>query len=79
MEELACEVCKNWAATGFADGIRRKDLVRELDELDYYIKHRKTHEKTKGNGHPQGAFAFTLTLSPADKLSVGDLLVAVRG
>lgn len=31
-----------------------------------------------GNGAPSGAFAFTLTKSPKDALSVGDMLTAVR-
>jgi len=35
----------------------------------------KHHE---GNGRYQGAFAFTLTSSPKDGLSVGDLLAAVK-
>lgn len=32
----------------------------------------------KGNGVPSGAFAFTLTKSPKDPYSVGDMLTAVR-
>lgn len=39
-----------------------------------YAKSR-TH---KGNGVYQGAFAFTLTKSPKDPYSVGDMLIAVR-
>lgn len=78
MEELECQYCKNWVATGFADGIKRKDLPREAEEVDLYTKHRKTHEKNKGNGHPQGAFAFTLTMAPTDNLAVADMLIAVR-
>lgn len=31
-----------------------------------------------GNGAPSGAFAFTLTKSPKDPLTVGDMLTAVR-
>lgn len=31
-----------------------------------------------GNGKPSGAFAFTLTKSPKDPLTVGDMLTAVR-
>jgi hypothetical protein len=32
----------------------------------------------EGNGAPKGAFAFTLTKSPKDPLTVGDMLTAVR-
>jgi len=80
MEELACEYCKNWVVTGFADGIIRKDLPREAIEIDLYTQHKKTHEtpKNKGNGAPQGAFAFTLTCSPADDYTAADMLLAVR-
>jgi len=35
-------------------------------------------KKREGNGAPQGAFAFTLTKSPKDPLTVGDMLTAVR-
>lgn len=38
----------------------------------YYRKQRV------GNGKPSGLFAFTLTKSPKDPLSIGDMLVAVR-
>lgn len=31
-----------------------------------------------GNGAPSGAFAFTLTKSPSDPFTVGDMLAAVR-
>jgi len=79
MEQVECQVCKNWTATGFADGVARKDLVREREEIDKQAEHRKTHEKHhKGNGAPNGAFAFTLTMSPADNLTASDLLVAAR-
>lgn len=78
MEEVECQVCKNWVETGFADGSKRKDLPRELLEIGEHIKHRKTHESKKANGHPQGAFAFTLTMSPSDELTAADLMIAVR-
>lgn len=35
-------------------------------------------EKHSGNGAPQGAFAFTLTKSPADDLTEKDMIEAVR-
>lgn len=73
-----CDECKNWLATGFRDGIRRSPMEEDA-ELEWFKKHRKSHDKThKGNGAYQGAFAFTLTKSPKDDLSVGDMLKAVR-
>lgn len=74
-----CEWCTNWLRTGFKDG---KATVRtKLQELDEWTKHyEKAHRSKhhKGNGTYNGAFAFTLTMSPADELTAGDLLVAVR-
>lgn len=73
-----CEECKNWLSTGFRDGIRRSPMEEDT-ELEWFKNHRKTHDRThKGNGAYQGAFAFTLTKSPKDALSVGDMLTAVR-
>jgi len=48
------------------DGIPYSELLERY-------KYRKS-----GNGAPSGAFAFTLTMSPKDALSVGDMLTAVR-
>lgn len=74
-----CEECRNWTNTGFRDGIKRSPM-EEYAELEHYFKHRKTHitNPRLGNGAYQGAFAFTLTKSPKDNLSVGDMLKAVR-
>ena len=48
--------------------------------LDRWIEHSKKHNRKShiGNGAPQGAFAFTITKSPKDDKTVGDMLVAVR-
>lgn len=43
-------------------------------DCEFKIK-RKGRE---GNGAPRGAFAFTLTKSPKDPYTVGDMLTAVR-
>lgn len=46
-----------------------------------YYAHLNTHYSSKthtGNGTYSGPFAFTLTKSPKDALSVGDMLTAVR-
>lgn len=47
---------------------------RLLDE----IAHLKKSRNKVGNGVYQGAFAFTLTKSPKDPYTVGDMLTAVR-
>lgn len=51
-----------------------------LHHYDDWSKHLQTHyKKVKvGNGAPSGAFAFTLTKSPKDPYSIGDMLTAVR-
>lgn len=46
-----------------------------LDEWEAYTKKRKLKV---GNGVYQGPFAFTLTKSPKDPYTVGDMLTAVR-
>lgn len=53
---------------------RRKqhELLDEVDDL------RKKRNPKTGNGVYQGPFAFTITKSPKDPYSVGDMLVAVR-
>lgn len=71
------EAMKSWATTGdfkSPDNIHKK-----------WMKHLREHhgfqggkvERT-GNGAPQGAFAFTLTKSPADDLTEQDMIEAVR-
>lgn len=51
-----------------------------LEEFDRWFNHIKVHNKKQktGNGAPSGAFAFTLTKSDKDPLTVGDMLAAVR-
>lgn len=49
------------------------DLLRMLEK--YKCPKKKTHV---GNGKPQGEFAFTLTKSDKDPITVGDMLTAVR-
>lgn len=61
-------------------GVTKAEACKQLrDFLEDHIN--TTHKKPKhhiGNGKPQGAFAFTLTKSPKDPLTVGDMLSAVR-
>jgi len=76
-----CELCKNFIETGFTDGISRRNCPQQaLEDFEFFLRHSKTHDKKphQGNGAPSGAFAFTLTKSPNDPLSVGDMLTAVR-
>jgi len=70
-----CDICEAWFYHGAWN-----DLLEEARALDAWILHSKKHSKKPhtGNGAPQGAFAFTLTKSPTDALSVGDMLTAVR-
>lgn len=52
--------------------------------IDAFAVHRKTckflnpKKERHGNGVPSGAFAFTLTKSPKDPHTIGDMLAAVR-
>lgn len=77
---MNCTYCANYAATGSPDGVRRPALLSyDYMQLQRWIEHAKIHYKAgKGNGKPQGAFAFTLTKSPTDELSVEDMVKAVR-
>jgi len=50
-------------------------LKHSVEHHGYIDNCKKTH---KGNGAPQGAFAFTLTKSPMDDLTEFDMIKAVR-
>lgn len=69
---------RSWAdsgAHGSTEKIFKKYFLHLRDHHGY-----KGFEKTShsGNGAPQGAFAFTLTMSPADGLTEADMVCAVR-
>jgi len=52
-----------------------------MEQNDEWFKHTDTHREKQvkvGNGVYQGPFAFTLTKSPKDPHSVGDMLKAVK-
>lgn len=60
---------------------------RDIDvAFAVHLKHTRSRQCTKfgkstthvGNGKYQGAWAFTITKSPSDPYSVGDMLIAVR-
>lgn len=68
--------CQDWLMW-----LRTASAGDQLIRQDDYFKHTDTHrEKVPkiGNGLYQGPFAFTLTKSPKDPLTVGDMLTAVR-
>lgn len=74
-----CQVCRVYdrALVGFG-----LDNQRFNAEWKNFMKHARTYHWPKsshsGNGAPKGAFAFTLDMSPADGLSVDDLVAAAR-
>jgi hypothetical protein len=60
------------------DGAKSMRIQKELIDMMENFKcptNKKTHE---GNGKYLGPFAFTLTKSPKDALSVGDMITAAR-
>lgn len=71
----SCVVCKDWIVWQYSQSTQKLD-EREAD----YLLHKATHKSPShtGNGVYQGAFAFTLTKSPKDSHTVGDMLGAVR-
>lgn len=78
--QMNCEKCRNYHTSGNMGGVTLpgKCLSFEAAEFARWVEHAKTHRERKGNGKPQGAFAFTLTMSPADNLTAADLVLAVR-
>lgn len=85
--DAGCSVCyeigssfdDSFATTSYATIQYRIELMEQLQK--HMKVCRKFWNRTKprtGNGTYQGAWAFTLTMSPKDGLSVGDMLTAVR-
>lgn len=79
----ACEYCKYYILKTLKCDFDPATLDREFSQWMAHTKSQKckkfaTSRSHKGNGAPQGLFAFTLTKSPQDPLSVGDLVGAVR-
>lgn len=62
--------------------LRPRQTVPTATELSTYLKHLKTHDKKStshsGNGVKKSAWAFTLTKSPSDDLTVADMIAAAR-
>lgn len=78
---LCCEECKSRDSQmrlHCNDDYRMRQLFKDMwKHIDVY-HHRKNPKSHIGNGAPQGAFAFTLTKSPADDLTEDDMIMAVR-
>lgn len=74
---MACDVCKAWYVGGtfLLENRPGYDVIHKRFEEHLETEHKKTHT---GNGAPQGRFAFTLTKSPKDNLTVADMFKAVR-
>lgn len=83
-EGITCSWCLN-----FMRRVQKCAFTSFLD-VDKGFDEWKRHQKTtacsmriinrthKGNGAPSGAFAFTITKSPTDPISISDMLTAVR-
>lgn len=70
------ECCKDWLKYL---SCRPANQPPSMEDLDNYGKHVGGHHKEhSGNGAHLGAWAFTLTKSPTDPLSVGDMIKAVQ-
>lgn len=72
--QYGCEQCREMIITCFNRPMADAQMLEKL------LQHQKTHFRSQrqGNGAPSGAFAFTLTKSPKDPYTVGDMLTAVR-
>lgn len=74
-----CHTLMHRAMTGPVEA-----AVLALQEMSAHVderkcpKFRRKNTSHVGNGKPVGPFAFTLTKSPKDSLTVGDMLIAVR-
>lgn len=70
------DCCVDWAI--WLDG-RYRTVTATPADIDRAYKHLSSHTKThSGNGTYQGAFAFTLTKSPKDELTVLQMITAAE-
>lgn len=84
---VSCPECSRLSDLGryycYGEGKNLKAEDQVLDQLLIHFRSSKClrNKKSKthvGNGAPTGCFAFTLTKSPRDPYTVGDMLTAVR-
>lgn len=78
-----CKTCCEIDSAMIQASIRGKDHEVQscMNKLWKHIDifHKRVNPKSHiGNGAPKGAFAFTLTKSPADDLTEDDMIIAVR-
>lgn len=76
-EVTSCEKCRQLVRLN----LLRCAELKYVDEAFAHIRRCPIFNKGRqhvGNGAPSGLFAFTLTKSPKDPLTVGDMLAAVR-
>lgn len=75
-----CPICKDLDRNAVA--VAHNDILLNIamSNMTKHIKeyHRGMSKSHSGNGKHQGSFAFTLTMSPDDKLSEEDMISAVR-
>lgn len=71
-----CERCDE-LLTFLTNGLASELHIKRIDEWNAHLR-KHVGKPRSGNGTYQGAWAFTLTMSPKDGLSVGDMLTAVR-
>lgn len=78
-ERTDCEICKTLIPLSLQTGAGSwSATMRVVEHLRVCKKGPFKKGQKVGNGAPTGAFAFTLTKSPKDPLTVGDMLTAVR-
>lgn len=80
----ACEVCYAFISKDAAAGYTSSyDVDKAFDDYRRHCRSKACRifgvsVPKVGNGRYNGAWAFTLTMSPKDQLTVGEMLVAVR-
>jgi len=74
-----CETCRTMIPMSLSGKLAGASITFKLIEHLRVCKKGPFKKGARvGNGAPSGAFAFTLTKSPKDALSIGDMLTAVR-
>lgn len=80
---LECDFCQELCPKLMWSCCTDRAYRERCEQIDRWNKHldavHNPHKKKRhGNGVHNGAFAFTLTKSPKDPLTIGDMLAAVR-
>lgn len=80
-DRSCCVICRQQDADAVGVAHDDRKLQAACLEIGKHLVsfHQRRNPKTHiGNGAPQGAFAFTLTKSPADDLTEAEMIIAVR-